>query len=893
MSLAEYVPTAWTDYADSPDLEASFLNHIELGIDVVTDELIAFESWAAANYQPVSAELTAIASLSSPGYVKRTGPGTYVSVASIPQADVAGLAATLGSYLPLTAGPTKRLSGALYSGGLLTYIPEAPLNLVNSAQGAMKTQLNLVNSGGFPGAGSAIDFYTYDNSGGTLPGVRIGALDNNWSADFVVYTKAPGAAANALVERLRVANDGTTTISSLATGFVRSTSGVLSSSALVAADLPASGVTAGTYGSSTQVPVVVLDAKGRVTGVTTVGVSASSIAWSAVTGKPTTLAGYGIADATLQNAYLASPSGNTSYQIQINQTQGPLTFRPKPGDVTYIMLQAQDVDGNLRASINKDGEFYSNTLSAGQETYGTLSGGAFGLAGNGGRANITIVGAVEADTAGMAPHLYFAGTNGGVSTTGGGMMWQFNSTNGTDIWSWNNTAWVRKSTIQSTGTLKIIGGTSSQFLKADGSIDSAVYLTSAGSITGNAATSTLASNSSALGGVGSDYFVQGNGGGTLGHRTTTLVSATIGATQSGFFDSQTATDGPQGKVWTHVIRAQHSGGATTNDWSLDIAAPFGTTGGGTEAYYVRTISNGTTPGWRQLWHSGNLTSLNQLANGPGYISSAGSITGNASTATEAVNSTNLGGKNWDYFVQGSGASALGHRTTQVALFNTPSQSGFYDSLSAIDGPLGANWTYLIRAAHNGNSSGNQWMFDIAAGFGPAAGAGSLESYFMRTIASGIPTPWRTLWHSGNYTPGVYPSLAGGSTRLATISPSGVLGVTTAAYLPASNGVVTDVLSVASSGVASDALLKIQPSTIAMRTAVGSAFQRISSDGTNLVVNGTTGLPVGFKISGGIGCYGTTPPAGKPTVSGSRGSNAALVSLLTVLAAFGLIIDSTT
>lgn len=45
-------------------------------------------------------------------------------------------------------------------------------------------------------------------------------------------------------------------------------------------------------------------------------------------------------------------------------------------------------------------------------------------------------------------------------------------------------------------------------------------------------------------------------------------------------------------------------------------------------------------------------------------------------------------------------------------------------------------------------------------------------------------------------------------------------------------------------------------------------------------------------SNGIGFYGATPQA-KPTITGSRGGNAALASLLTQLAALGLITDSTT
>ena len=49
----------------------------------------------------------------------------------------------------------------------------------------------------------------------------------------------------------------------------------------------------------------------------------------------------------------------------------------------------------------------------------------------------------------------------------------------------------------------------------------------------------------------------------------------------------------------------------------------------------------------------------------------------------------------------------------------------------------------------------------------------------------------------------------------------------------------------------------------------------------------------FSSAGGIGFFGTAAPTSKPTVTGSRGGNAALASLLTQLAACGLLTDSTT
>jgi hypothetical protein len=50
---------------------------------------------------------------------------------------------------------------------------------------------------------------------------------------------------------------------------------------------------------------------------------------------------------------------------------------------------------------------------------------------------------------------------------------------------------------------------------------------------------------------------------------------------------------------------------------------------------------------------------------------------------------------------------------------------------------------------------------------------------------------------------------------------------------------------------------------------------------------------GVSLTQGVGFFGTAPPAAKPTVSGAKGSNAALASLLTALAAYGLVTDTTT
>lgn len=61
----------------------------------------------------------------------------------------------------------------------------------------------------------------------------------------------------------------------------------------ITATLANTTVTAGTYGNATQVPQITIDSKGRATSAGNVTITP---AWSNVTGKPTTISGYGITD---------------------------------------------------------------------------------------------------------------------------------------------------------------------------------------------------------------------------------------------------------------------------------------------------------------------------------------------------------------------------------------------------------------------------------------------------------------------------------------------------------------------------------------------------------------------------------------------------------------------
>jgi hypothetical protein len=82
-------------------------------------------------------------------------------------------------------------------------------------------------------------------------------------------------------------------------------------------------------------------------------------------------------------------------------------------------------------------------------------------------------------------------------------------------------------------------------------------------------------------------------------------------------------------------------------------------------------------------------------------------------------------------------------------------------------------------------------------------------------------------------------------------------------------------------------------TVTMTNAATVYIANAPVAGTNVTLTNAYALWVddgASRFDGNVGFFATAPAA-KQTVTGSRGSNAALASLLTALAAYGLITDS--
>jgi hypothetical protein len=119
------------------------------------------------------------------------------------------------SALTLTANAaTITVGGTTGNVGIGTATPVSDLHIRKDAPAKPGPTLTLMNGGGGAGSTAAIDFSGYDPAG-QLPAFRIQAIDNgSYSAHLTFSSKDPGANANKLGERVRIAADGVFTANS-------------------------------------------------------------------------------------------------------------------------------------------------------------------------------------------------------------------------------------------------------------------------------------------------------------------------------------------------------------------------------------------------------------------------------------------------------------------------------------------------------------------------------------------------------------------------------------------------------------------------------------------------------------------------------------------------------
>lgn len=208
--------------------------------------------------------------------------------------------------------------------------------------------------------------------------------------------------------------------------------------------------------------------------------------------------------------------------------------------------------------------------------------------------------------------------------------------------------------------------------------------------------------------------------------------------------------------------------------------------------------------------------------------------------------------------------------------------------TSLDATLPANFFQLESDYYDGVNRGAEWNYTVNS----TAGGFSIRPFAMYTDnnqSSAANTISYLSIAIGNKSGSKFEvANADRSQQWLTINNSGLFQVYRDFYLMRTDADQT----ITASGTRNIRLATDVTTIHVIGSALGlNPWQGLHIGGTYLLVNGTLMKANNdFQVGGNVGFYNTTPVV-KPTVTGSRGGNAALASLLTALASQGLVTDS--
>ena len=578
----------------------------------------------------------------------------------------------------------------------------------------------------------------------------------------------------------------------------------------IALTLAASGVTAGTYGSATSAPTFTVDSKGR---LTSAGSATITPAFSSITGKPTTVSGYGITDALTSNQTVtisgdATGSGTTSIALTLAAsgvtagTYGSASLIPSftvdaKGRLTAagtISLNSSNItegtnlfftNARAQSAISVSGiglSYLTGVISSNAVSTNTVStlvsrdaSGNFSA----GTITATLTGTattainIAGGTAGSVPYQTGAGATVLLAP---GTAGQVLSSNGPAAPSWINSTSFNGGTVANATTFTFAG-------------NAIVLSPSSGTVTGISA-GAGASNGNTLSIVGSNATTSGNGG------AITITAGTAASSQAGGAITITGGTGATGVGGANTIK----GGSGVIGGVVNIIGGDGSTNNGGN---VNITGGSTTP------------SSNGLTSGSISITTLGGVdiqTGSINIATANAQTAGVNGRVGGSISISAGAGA-----------GAGTNGGTAGDVTIIAGASGAG---------TGATAGN---IKLTAGL-PAASANSTSGYFSITtgpVAGALTERFRIL-NNGAW------SIGTGGTATGT---TGQLLVSTGPSTPPS---WTSTLSAPLTGTFFNGSVSATVSAAGTTQATGTAL----TSSVNVITTSTAGTGLGVVLPTG-------------------------------------------
>lgn len=240
------------------------------------------------------------------------------------------------------------------------------------------------------------------------------------------------------------------------------------------------------------------------------------------------------------------------------------------------------------------------------------------------------------------------------------------------------------------------------------------------SITGNAATATTATNVAYSGLTGTVPTWNQNTTGTASNANYLNSTRDTPANALQYWQESGLgiNEAPSGD-WHNTIRMGH--GSPLSYYSNTLAIRM--TGSGVGDIYTQTIMDGNRQGWKKHWNDSNLTNLNQLTNGPGYVTSSGTV----AYANQLT-------------VVGAGATVINANTFQTGILSN------YYSTAAISNIPEQGYGSLYNFGGYDNTSLSLQLFSV---INHDSSTPTRELYFRMGNNLGFANDWRTIVDSKN------------------------------------------------------------------------------------------------------------------------------------------------